>query len=185
MAKLIASGILAVGSILLVALSWRSFRPRRLHGFFRFFAFEAILCLVVLNARHWFSRAGTPRQLVSWLLLGVSFSLAIHGFHYLRLFGKPQAPTPGAPTYRFENTTVLVTAGAFRYIRHPLYASLLFGVWGAVLKAVSLPSVGLGIIATAFLAATAKAEEAESVDRFGSSYRQYMSRTRRFIPFVW
>jgi hypothetical protein len=33
----------------IVLLSWRSLRDRRSHGFYRFFAFEAILALILLN----------------------------------------------------------------------------------------------------------------------------------------
>jgi protein-S-isoprenylcysteine O-methyltransferase Ste14 len=177
--------IIGVGTASLVALSWRSFSHPRSHGFFRFFAFEAILLLVVLNAPHWFSRPSAPRQLLSWMLLAGSLFLALHGFHLLRLFGKPTTPAAGSLTYRFENTTTLVTVGVYRYIRHPLYASALFGAWGAALKKVSPLSIALAVTATAFLVATAKAEERENLDRFGGAYREYMRRTSLLIPFVW
>jgi len=182
---LICIVIIGVGTASLVALSWRSLPRPRSHGFFRFFALEAILWLVVLNASHWFSRSGSPRQLFSWVLLASSLFLVLHGFHLLRVLGEPTTPVPGSPTYRIENTTRLLTVGAYRYIRHPLYASALFGAWGAALKAVSLRSIALGVIATAFLVATAKAEERDNIVRFGSAYREYMGRTRMFIPFVW
>jgi protein-S-isoprenylcysteine O-methyltransferase Ste14 len=184
-ATLISIVIIGLGTASLVALSWRSFPRPRSHGFFRFFAFEAILCLIVLNAPHWFSRPGAPRQLLSWVLLAISFFLAIHAFHVLRLLGKPATPAPGSPAYRFENTTTLVTVGAYRYIRHPLYGSALFGAWGTALKVVSPLSIALGVIATVLLVATAKAEEAENLDRFGGAYREYMGGTRLFIPFLW
>lgn len=165
-------------------MSWRSLARPRSHGFFRFFAFEAVLCLVVLNAPCWFCRPGAPAQILSWALLAISCALALHGFHLLRARGHPTAPVPGSPTYRIEHTTTLVTVGAYRYIRHPLYASVLFGAWGVVLKALAPSSVALGLAATAFLVATAKAEEAENLVRFGDAYRDYMTRTRRFVPFV-
>ena len=46
--------------------------------------------------------------------------------------------------------------------------------------------VGGGMVlgAMAFLLATAKAEEVESVRCFGAEYRAYMQRTKIFIPFV-
>lgn len=177
--------IIGWGTASLVALSWRSLAYSRSHGFFRFFAFEAILWLVVLNAPHWFSRPAAPRQLFSWVLLASSLFLALQGFHLLHVLGKPITPAPGSPIYRIENTTTLVTVGAYRYIRHPLYASALFGAWGAALKTVSPLSIALGVIATVFLVATAKAEERENIVRFGSAYREYIGRTRRFIPFLW
>lgn len=185
MATLISIVIIGLGTVSLVALSWRSFFHPRSHGFFRFFALEAILSLIVLNARNWFSCPGAPRQILSWVLLAISLSLAIHGFHLFRLLGNPTTPAPGSPMYRFENTTTLIAVGAYRYIRHPMYASALFGAWGAALKALSPLAITLGVIATAFLVATAKAEEAENLVRFGDAYRKYMGSTRLFIPFLW
>ncbi len=56
--------------------------------------------------------------------------------------------------------------------------------WGALLKSVTISTLVLAGVATLALAATAKAEEAENVTRFGQAYRDYMKRTRRFVPFV-
>ena len=83
-----------------------------------------------------------------------------------------------------EKTTHLVTNGAFMYIRHPLYSSLLLLAWGVFLKHPS--SVGGGVVlgATVFLLATAKVEEAENIRYFGAAYRAYMQTTKMFIPFV-
>jgi len=184
MIKGVAVMITLVGTGLLVGVSRRSLSRPRSHGFFRFFAFEALLCLIVLNAGHWFVRPGAPTQLVSWLLLIASLLLAIHGFYLLHAIGKPEAPDPGSAALRFESTTTLVTVGAYRFIRHPLYASLLLGAWGTVLKHPSLLTVMLGATVTALLVATAKVEEAENLVRFGDPYREYMARTRSFIPFV-
>ncbi|MGB7621850.1 MAG: isoprenylcysteine carboxylmethyltransferase family protein [Terriglobia bacterium] len=156
----------------------------RSHGFFRLFGFEGILCLVVLNAPHWFDRPTAPIQLASWTLLAASLALAIHGFHVLRTVGKPTAPAPGSDMHRIEHTTVLVSVGAYRYVRHPLYTSAVVGTCGVVLKAPSALAIGIGLLATAFWVATAKIEEAENLVRFGNSYRTYMAHTRLFIPFL-
>ena len=100
--------IFAIGSAALIVLSWPSLRDRSSHGFYRFFAFEAALALVLLNAQVWFRRPFSPQQIASWLLLLSSAILAVHGFHMLRRIGQPEGD--------FENTTVLVTSGAYRYI---------------------------------------------------------------------
>ena len=42
----------------------------------------------------------------------------------------------------------------------------------------------LAAVATLAMATTAKVEEAENVNRFGQEYKDYMKRTRRFVPFV-
>jgi protein-S-isoprenylcysteine O-methyltransferase Ste14 len=168
-----------------MAVSWRSLRQPRSHGFFRFFAFEAILCILLINGPVWFHRPFAPSQLLSWALLSVSLGLVVHGFYLLRRLGRPSTPDPGSPVFRVENTASLVTSGAYRFIRHPLYASLLYLAWGAALKSPTPASVALALVATASLVATAKAEEAENVRRFGDAYREYMARTRRlFIPGV-
>jgi protein-S-isoprenylcysteine O-methyltransferase Ste14 len=177
-------GFLAAGTALVVAVSWRSLRRRSSHGFFRFFAFEAILGLLALNLPHWFERPGSPAHLLSWVLLAASLLLAVHGVFLLRRVGRPAPPDPESPLFGIENTTALVTTGAYRFIRHPLYASLLCLAWGAALKSLSPLAAGLALVASGFLLATAKAEEAENVERFGQTYRDYMRRTRRFIPYL-
>ncbi len=92
--------------------------------------------------------------------------------------------TEVSPVFNWENTESLVTTGVYRYIRHPMYSSLLFLAWGALLKSVSISTLVLAGVATLAMVTTAKAEEAEKVDRFGQEYQDYMKRTRRFVPFV-
>ena len=82
-----------------------------------------------------------------------------------------------------EKTTELVTSGVYRYIRHPLYTSLLLLAWGAFLKAPGRRAGGLAGVASALLFVTARVEERENVGYFGAAYEAYMRRTRRFIPF--
>jgi len=77
-----------------------------------------------------------------------------------------------------------VTSGIFRYIRHPLYSSLLYLAWGAFFKGVSSVTWVLVLSATALLVATARIEECENIDYFGEPYREYMRHTKMFIPYV-
>lgn len=162
-------------SVLFLLYSWESLHSSRNHGFFRFFAFEGILILVLLNVDYWFDQPFSMRQIISWLLLATSAALAIHGFYLLHIVGKPRQ--------NFEDTSVLVKVGAYRYIRHPLYASLLAGAWGASLKHISIVSLLLALLVTGFLYATARTEEKENLEKFGDAYREYMKDTKMFIPF--
>lgn len=77
-----------------------------------------------------------------------------------------------------------MTAGVFKYVRHPLYSSLLLLAWGVFLKRPSGPAGGLALCATALLVATAKAEESENRRYFGTAYDVYMRDTKMFIPFI-
>mgnify|MGYP001819855295 FL=1 len=88
------------------------------------------------------------------------------------------------PLIGIEKTTALVTVGAFKYIRHPLYSSLLFGTWGIFFKGPSLLAGILALTVTTFLLATAKVEEAENIRFFGAAYQTYMKQTKMFIPFL-
>jgi protein-S-isoprenylcysteine O-methyltransferase Ste14 len=164
-------------SLPLIIYSWPALRSRGAHGFYRFFAWEAILALIVLNLRFWLADPFSPLHLFAWALLLLSIFLAVHGFRLLRRVGQPQG--------EFENTTRLVTVGAYRYIRHPLYASLLYLAAGAWLKHVTPASTLLFAIAALFLYATARVEESENLARFGSEYAAYMRQTKMFIPFVY
>jgi len=168
----------------IVLLSWKSLRNWRSHGFYRFFAFEAILALILINAEFWFLQPLSIRQILSWSLLLISFFLAVHGFTLLRRIGEPDAEIQDPRRLNIEKTTQLVKVGAYRYIRHPLYASLLCLAWGAFLKHPSPVGAGLGAIATLALYATARAEETENLDHFGNEYAEYMRQTKMFIPFV-
>lgn len=166
--------VLAMGSAIALWPSRRSLRDPGAHGFYRFFAFEAIVALIALNLPYWFRKPLSPRQLVSWPLLAGSAGLAVHGFRLLRVIGRPAGD--------FEQTTRLVRQGAYRVIRHPLYASLLLLAWGAYLKKPSAAGAALAAGASAALAATAKVEERENLARFGDEYARYMQETRMFVP---
>ena len=176
--------VFIVGSAVIIYVSRASLLAPRSHGFYRFFAWETILALTVLNLDHWFTHPFAWYQLVSWFLLIVSLFLVIHGVRLLRQKGKQNAQRDDSPMLEFEKTTTIVTTGAYRYIRHPLYSSLLFLAWGIAFKSPGWLNILLALIATLFLVATARAEEAEDVRFFGPAYQEYMQHTRMFIPFV-
>jgi len=176
--------IFFVVSAAILVLSWRSLRNPRSHGFFRFFAFELILVLVLLNAEAWFRQPFALHQLASWLLLIGSLLLAVHAFSLFRLLGKATPPPPESSNVAFEHTTQLITVGAYRYIRHPMYSSLLLLAWGAFFKEISMLAALCVLVASVFLYATAKVEEKENIGRFGDAYESYMKNTRMFIPFL-
>ncbi len=176
--------IILIGSIPITWLSRRSLTRPSSHGFARFFVFEAILILLVLNGPYWFDRPLSIRQMVSWLLLFASIVCVIWGVVMLRHHGGSTPAVADSSLYRWESTRNLVTGGIYRYLRHPMYASLLFLAWGAVLKSVGPGSLVLGVVATIALTFTAKAEERENLTRFGEAYRDYMSHTARFVPFL-
>jgi protein-S-isoprenylcysteine O-methyltransferase Ste14 len=171
-------------SVFIIYVSRKSlFRPHS-HGFARFFAWESILALVLLNALHWFESPFSPAQLISWLFLIISIFLVAHGVHLLRVVGKPDKNRSDPALLELERTSTLVTTGVYKYIRHPLYSSLLFLAWGAFLKDPAWIGLCLVLFSSLFLFFTAKNDESECLDHFGKEYQVYMQRTKRFVPFL-
>ena len=164
-------------------ISWPTLFNIHSHGFYRFFAWEAILGLALLNIDVWFHDSFSWHQLISWPLLVISAVLVIAGVRLLRQ-GEPDARRDDVPLVAIEKTTTLVTTGVYRTIRHPLYSSLLFLAWGVFFKAPSWVGGLLVLGATLFLVATARVEEAENSRFFGPAYDEYMRQTKMFIPFL-
>jgi protein-S-isoprenylcysteine O-methyltransferase Ste14 len=173
---MIQAGLFVAGSVFITWVSIPSLRRPGSHGFYRFFAWEAIWGMFLINARTWFVNPFAWYQIISWILLVGSVFPLISGVHLLRHTGKP--------TDALEATTKLVQSGIYRYIRHPLYASLLYLAWGIFFKSPSLLGGCLGVVTSAFLYATAFADESECIVKFGNEYSAYMKKTKRFIPFV-
>jgi protein-S-isoprenylcysteine O-methyltransferase Ste14 len=182
--QIIKLALFLVASASFAYLSRASLRVPASHGFYRFFAWESILVLFLLNIDVWFRNPFSLTQLISWFLLLVSGFLVLHGVYLLRHLGRAEEERRDVPLMSFEKTTTLVTVGAYRYIRHPLYSSLLFLAWAIFFKDPSLRGGLVGVVATAFLVATARADEAECVRFFGQAYQEYMRRTKMFIPLV-
>lgn len=176
--------IFAIISVFFIYISRKSFSHPRSHGFPRFFAWEFILALVLLNATHWFMNLFSPKQLVSWLFLFISIYLIVHGVYLLIVVGKPNKNRSDLTLLAFERTSTLVTTGVYKYIRHPFCSSLLFLAWGVFLKNLSWTGLFLVLLSSLFLFLTAKGEESECLDHFGKDYQTYMQVTKGFIPFL-
>jgi protein-S-isoprenylcysteine O-methyltransferase Ste14 len=171
-------------SIFFLVFSWRPLHNPRSHGFYRFFAFEGILILLLLNIPFWFKNPFSPLQLISWILLFFSILFVVQGFYLLRKWGGSRSRSINSGNLGFENTDKLVTDGIYKYIRHPLYSSLFLLTWGAFLKHISTYGMSAVLITSAFLVATAKTEERENISFFGPRYEEYIKRTKMFIPYL-
>jgi len=177
--------VFVFATIFLIYISRASLRQPSSHGFYRFFAWECILLLFLLNVDFWFANPFFWHQIIGWMLLFVCLVPLAFGVRSLRGHGQPAEERTGDTSLlAFEKTTTLVTTGIYAYIRHPLYSSLLLLTWGIFFKAPNLPGGAIALVATAFLFATAIADERECIQFFGSGYQDYMRKTKRFIPFL-
>ena len=169
--------VLIAGTILIIIFSWfLSIKYKRYHGIVRFFAFESVFILVLLNFRVWFINPFSPFQVASWILLMLSIYVVVTGYLLLKRKGKPDS--------NFENTLLLVKSGIYGYIRHPLYLSIFLLGTGIMLKDPAPAQLCLGAINLITVYITARIEETEMIKKFGDDYRVYMKETRMFIPFI-
>lgn len=173
-----------VASVGIVRVSRSSLRHYRSHGFPRFFAWEGILGLFFLNVNAWFQKPFSFPQLCSWIFLTLSLLLVLLGARQLVKQGQQDRSRTDTVLMDFEKTTTLVTVGIYRYIRHPLYGSLLFLTWGIFLKQITGIGLLLTALVTVLLILTARREEVENIDYFGAAYSAYMNETKMFIPYL-
>ena len=91
----------------------------------------------------------------------------------LRSFHAAANPTKGG----------LITRGPYRFIRHPIYASVIYFVWAGVLSHLSPINVCLGIIVTAGLVIRFRSEERLLLGMY-PEYADYAAKTKRIIPYL-
>jgi protein-S-isoprenylcysteine O-methyltransferase Ste14 len=77
----------------------------------------------------------------------------------------------------------IVTTGPYGFLRHPIYAAVLWFTWTGVLTHLSPLSIGMGLVVIAGTAVRIAAEERQLRERY-PEYDAYAARTRRVIPFV-
>lgn len=79
----------------------------------------------------------------------------------------------------------LVTAGPYRWIRHPIYAFQTVMLLGAVLLLPTICSVVVVVLHLMFVLIKAKDEEAYLLTVHGDGYRNFMAKTGRLLPKLW
>lgn len=76
----------------------------------------------------------------------------------------------------------VITSGAFRYVRHPLYLASLLTYAGLAISTASLVSLALLIGIFVFHDFIGGYEEAILEAKFGDAYRNYRAKTGKWLP---
>jgi protein-S-isoprenylcysteine O-methyltransferase Ste14 len=76
----------------------------------------------------------------------------------------------------------MVSTGAFRYVRHPLYLASVLVYLGLTVFTISFFSLALFIVILIFHNYIASYEEKLLMAKFGDEYSKYKSRTGKWIP---
>ncbi len=169
-------------------ITWLSRKPLRhpgSHGFYRFFAWQGILCLFAFHHPFWVASSLSPQSHLSTVLMASSIGLVFAGWLELKQRGRASTDRKDEALYDFEKTTTLVSSGVFRFIRHPMYASLLLLAWGAFWQRPTDLGILVLAITTICLLLTARADERECLAHFGSSYATYKEKTWAFFPWIY
>jgi protein-S-isoprenylcysteine O-methyltransferase Ste14 len=130
-----------------------------------------IAAVIVLGTRH--ALFGESLLPVGIQILAVSLMIWARATFGWRSFHPAGNPTEGG----------LVTSGPYRYVRHPIYAAVLYFTWAGVLSHASIMNVGLGICAIGGAVLRLVVEE-KLVARRYPEYEAYANRTARVIPFL-
>jgi protein-S-isoprenylcysteine O-methyltransferase Ste14 len=77
----------------------------------------------------------------------------------------------------------LVTTGPYRWLRHPIYAAILYFIWGTALDHRSYQAIAAAGLVTAGAVVRMYAEETLLIGTY-PEYATYRARTARVIPFV-
>ena len=156
-----------------MAKGWRLAITLRLAGLVLWLSTAAYL----LNPA-WMAWAQIP--LPSWLRwCGVPLGVASIAFlHWtLRSLGKNLTDTVVT-----RQDATLVTAGPYRYVRHPFYVSAGLLMFAATLLSANAVLGAASVVVLALLVVRMPKEEQQLLERFGQSYRDYRQATGAFFP---
>jgi protein-S-isoprenylcysteine O-methyltransferase Ste14 len=117
----------------------------------------------------------TSLEVLGAILFAAGLGLAVWARIYLgRNWGMPRTQ---------KDEPELVTAGPYRFVRHPIYTGILFALLGTAL-AVNLYWLIAVAAACGYFIYSARAEEKTLTDAFPTAYPRYRARTKMLIPFV-
>ncbi|MGH8147810.1 MAG: methyltransferase family protein [Rhodanobacteraceae bacterium] len=78
----------------------------------------------------------------------------------------------------------LVTTGPYRYLRHPIYASIIYFIWAGQVQAPHAVPLALAAVASLGLFARMLLEERFLTHAY-PEYSKYAAKAKRVIPFVY
>jgi len=132
-----------------------------------------------LIINNYLSVVDTPLLAVPGILI-----LVIGG--YFTITGRYQLKQFGQGVLDVKKEQTLITTGIFRYIRHPIYAGGIIGVFGFYLAFRSLfILIFMTIAYFVIFRHRLLFEEDMMVESFGDEYKEYMKQTKRLFPFLY
>jgi len=84
---------------------------------------------------------------------------------------------------KLKEGSSLITTGVYKYVRHPMYLSVIITMFAFLVSTLTLTESSLFIALVVVLQLKAKREEALWIEK-EREYLNYQKRTKRFIPFL-
>lgn len=132
--------------------------------------------LAVLAVQAWGTWQAAADHSVTWLLLGLSSVVGVWALSANRPGNFNIHPTP-------HQNGELIQHGPYRWIRHPMYTSLLLFGAALAMAVMSLSAWLLWALLAGVLMSKALLEE-RWMTRKHPAYTAYLARSRRFIPYL-
>lgn len=130
--------------------------------------------LALLGWRAWAASTAIALQIVS--LLAASALIALWALSANRPGNFNIRPTP-------RHGGMLITSGPYRWVRHPMYTSVLLAAAAAAWKSFETADALLWVALLGVLLAKATIEERALMRRF-PDYQAYRVQTTRFVPWL-
>ena len=86
------------------------------------------------------------------------------------------------PTVDTRDAHQLIESGPYKYIRHPLYTFGTISFIGGMLASANLLILLGAVLGLGAIFLRTPIEEQKLIEKFGSSYQEYIARTGRYIP---
>ena len=118
-----------------------------------------------------------PFDQTTLLVLGIAFIISVPSVVVMTLNHLKVRPEPA-------NDAVLVTNGLYKFIRHPIYFSVLSSMLILTVYSSTVIAYVFWFVLLIDLIVKMKFEESLLLQKF-PEYAEYMKRTKRLVPFIW
>lgn len=141
--------------------------------------FEYLLVTVQFSTLAYLFLATNWVMMPVWALAGlaISFLLAVWAIGIMQFSNLKVTPSPGESAQLRMN-------GPYKLIRHPMYSSLLIAALFLIIPQYSLLRLITGLLLTIDLIVKLNYEEKLLQQKF-NTYRAYIEKTYRLIPFIY
>ena len=114
-------------------------------------------------------------------IAGLAISIAGFVLMVVTLISFRQIMTPNPVPL---DNSILTTTGIYKYVRHPMYSSVLFSLLGVVIYFKSISGFTVWIIGVIFIIYKIRFEEHNLIKRF-PDYTAYSNKSKKLIPFIY